>query len=310
MNAGQCKISVIVPVYKVEPYLCRCIDSILVQTHRNFELILVDDGSPDNCGTICDEYAERDSRIVVIHQENGGLSAARNAGIDWVFTNSDSQWLTFVDSDDCIRPQMLDHLYQAVSDSGALLSISKPHFFSDCPTVENTTFDNVEFQNMSGREICKLLYTTWNIDYVTVWGKLYHRDLFLQARFPIGKIHEDQNLIPRIVYSSNQVALVSNRYYCYLQCRSDSITYEDFSVRRFDEVDGVNACIRFYESQEDEELVRMAMEVRDRILHSCLLASWKRGLWREIPKEHRPGFWRGCKILVDGLYRKIKNGFR
>lgn len=94
------EITVVVPVYKVEQYLHRCIDSILVQTYRDFELILIDDGSPDSCGMICDEYAKSDSRIHVIHQENGGLSAARNAGIDWAFANSDSQWLTFIDSDD------------------------------------------------------------------------------------------------------------------------------------------------------------------------------------------------------------------
>ena len=107
------KISVIVPVYKVEKYIHRCVDSILGQTYADFELILVDDGSPDNCGAICDEYAAKDSRVVVIHQENGGLSAARNAGIDWAFANSDSQWISFVDSDDWIHPCFLERLWQA-----------------------------------------------------------------------------------------------------------------------------------------------------------------------------------------------------
>ena len=100
-------ISVIVSVYKVEPYIRQCVDSILAQTFTDFELILVDDGSPDNCGAICDEYAAQDCRVRVIHQENGGLSAARNAGIDWAFANSDSQWLAFVDSDDWVHPDYL-----------------------------------------------------------------------------------------------------------------------------------------------------------------------------------------------------------
>ena len=111
MSTGQDKISVIVPIYNVEPYLRRCIDSILAQTHVNFELILVDDGSPDHCGEICDEYAMHDDRIVVIHQKNCGVAAARNAGIDWTFANSDSEWLTFVDSDDYIHPEYLERLY-------------------------------------------------------------------------------------------------------------------------------------------------------------------------------------------------------
>ena len=97
------KISVIVPVYNVQQYLHRCVDSILGQTFTDFELILVDDGSPDGCPAICDEYAVKDSRIHVIHQENAGLSAARNTGIDWVLATSDSQWISFVDSDDFIE---------------------------------------------------------------------------------------------------------------------------------------------------------------------------------------------------------------
>ena len=100
-------ISVVVPVYNVEKYIHQCIDSILSQTFTDLELILVDDGSPDRCPQICDRYAEQDQRIHVIHQKNGGLSAARNAGIDWAFANSDSQWITFVDSDDWVHPELL-----------------------------------------------------------------------------------------------------------------------------------------------------------------------------------------------------------
>lgn len=106
-------ISVIVPVYKVEKYLPRCIDSILAQTFQNFEVILIDDGSPDHCPEICDEYAGKDDRITVIHQENGGLSAVRNAGINWAVAYSDSEWVTFVDSDDWIHPRMLEFLLNA-----------------------------------------------------------------------------------------------------------------------------------------------------------------------------------------------------
>ena len=106
-------ISIIVPVYQVEEYLHRCIDSILKQTYPDFEVILIDDGSPDNCGNLCDEYAKKDTRIHVIHQMNGGLSVARNSGIDWAFANSSSKWLTFIDSDDWVHPQYLEVLLNA-----------------------------------------------------------------------------------------------------------------------------------------------------------------------------------------------------
>ena len=105
------EISVIVPVYKVEQFIHRCVDSILLQSFYDFELILVDDGSPDQCGAICDAYAAADNRIHVIHQKNGGLSAARNTGIDYVMANSKSHWLTFVDSDDWLHPDFLKVLY-------------------------------------------------------------------------------------------------------------------------------------------------------------------------------------------------------
>ena len=116
------KISVIVPVYKVEPYLRKCVDSVLGQTFKDFELILVDDGSPDNCGKICDEYAAADDRVKVIHQANGGLSAARNAGIDWVMAYSKSEYITFIDSDDWVADTYLERLYEGVG-LGAEISV-------------------------------------------------------------------------------------------------------------------------------------------------------------------------------------------
>ena len=106
------KVSVIVPVYKVEKYLQRCLDSLLNQTFVDFDLILIDDGSPDKCGGICEQYADSDKRVHVIHQKNGGLSAARNSGIEWSIAHSGSQWITFVDSDDWVHPQYLNILYE------------------------------------------------------------------------------------------------------------------------------------------------------------------------------------------------------
>ena len=110
------EVSVIVPIYNVELYLSRCIDSILAQTFTDFELILVDDGSPDKCGEICDKYAAQDKRIHVIHKENGGLSDARNAGIEWTLNNTSCLWITFVDSDDWVHPEYLEILYKVCKD--------------------------------------------------------------------------------------------------------------------------------------------------------------------------------------------------
>lgn len=305
MSTGQDKISVIVPIYNVEPYLRRCIDSILVQTHVNFELILVDDGSPDHCGEICDEYAMHDDRIVVIHQKNCGVSAARNAGIDWVFANSNSQWISFVDSDDCIRPQMLEHLLKAATSSGVLLSLCMLAVFTK-DIDPNTSFaDKLDIQMFSGKEVCKSLYLNERIFCTAPHSKMYHRDLFNDFRFPVGKIHEDQSLIPRLLYSAGHIAAVFNPYYCYF-IRPGSIMNEAFSIRRFDNVDALDTCIRFYESHGEDELARLATKARDRAWNDCILASWKRGLWKDIPKQHKPTFLQSCRVLAIGICRKVK----
>lgn len=113
------EVSIIVPVYKVEPYLNKCVDSILAQTFTDFECILVDDGSPDSCGKICDEYVQKDSRVKVIHQENQGLSAARNSGLDM----ASGAWIVFVDSDDWIEPDAVEVLYRAALQNDADMAV-------------------------------------------------------------------------------------------------------------------------------------------------------------------------------------------
>ncbi|RGM21729.1 glycosyltransferase family 2 protein [Eubacterium sp. OM08-24] len=163
-------ISVIVPVYKVEEYIYRCVDSILAQSFKDFELILVDDGSPDNCGKICDEYAQKDKRITVIHKENGGLSDARNTGIDWALKNSNSNWITFIDSDDWVHTDYLKNLYNAVKENNVDISV--------CGYVNTTGEDDLHTKNS---EINTLLCTPEdffinnNINAVVAWGKLYKK---------------------------------------------------------------------------------------------------------------------------------------
>ena len=204
-------ISVIVPVYKVEKYIHRCIDSILAQTFTNFELILVDDGSPDNCGAICDEYAAKDARIHVIHQENGGLSAARNAGIDWAFANSDSQWLTFIDSDDWVHPQYVEALYSAVQKCAVAVSI--------CGYIE-TTGEEVfakEAELQAELHPVEQFYVERNVNATVAWGKLYAKDCFKSIRYPVGKIHEDEFVTYRILFEFDKIAFLPAPLYAYYQ---------------------------------------------------------------------------------------------
>lgn len=203
------QISVIVPVYKVEEYLRRCVDSILSQTFHDFELILVDDGSPDNCGKICDQYADIDSRVVVIHQENRGLSGARNAGIDWAFDNSDSEWLTFVDSDDWISVEYLNALLKSVLywqtpiACTEYIRVSADDLTPELLSCESKLVNAEEF------------FTDKNITATIAVGKLYKKILFSDIRYPEGKLHEDEYTTYRILFSFDKLAYIATPLYYY-----------------------------------------------------------------------------------------------
>lgn len=233
-------ISVIVPVYNVEPYLRRCVDSILEQTFTDFELILVDDGSPDNCPAICDEYAKTDSRIHVIHQENGGLSAARNAGIDLAFGNSDSQWLSFVDSDDWVHPQFLQFLYEAAINCNAGICVcchKQTH-----EKITNTKLDVPIPSKLSFEEFYSLRNDSVNI--ITAWAKLYRKDYFQGIRYPIGRINEDIFTTHKLLTQSPRIAFVDCELYFYF-INPDSIMRRNWTPDRLNEIQGYEELIQF-----------------------------------------------------------------
>lgn len=221
-------ISVIVPVYNVEKYLHRCVDSILAQSFTDFELILVDDGSPDNCGKICDEYAKNDSRIHVIHKENGGLSDARNVGIDWAFANSDSQWITFVDSDDWVSRKYIEFLYYIVLENNADISCC---MWTDCDFLDNHTKDELVFELLSGEDFCADNY----IQSQSACCRLYSKNIINGIRFPVGKLHEDVFVIPKVLLNCNVIAFIHSIPLYYIDnSNSDSITRSKWNPKRMD----------------------------------------------------------------------------
>ena len=233
------RISVIVPVYKVEKYLNRCVDSILEQTFTDFELILVDDGSPDNCVKICDDYAKKDSRIRVIHKQNGGLSDARNVGIDWVFKNSGSKWITFIDSDDWISPNYLEVLYNIVTKQNKDISIC--NFVKTDGLNENIFSDRVSVKFWNTEE----LFCENNAVATVAWGKLYKRDLFSKIRYPVGMLHEDAFVTYKLLFKYYEVAVVEEPLYAYFQ-RDSSIMNMSWSPRRLVAFDAYDEQIKFF----------------------------------------------------------------
>lgn len=240
-------ISIIVPVYNVEKYLEKCVQTILEQTYKNYELILVDDGSKDGSGLICDEIQKNDNRVKVIHKENGGLSSARNAGIRVARGN----FFVFIDSDDTIDATMLERLYAALSESKASLAICSYDFVDEKGKLlekKNEIQDGV----YSSYQMQKLLNSDKYWYYVTAWNKLYKRSLFDDIEFPEGKINEDQFIAHRIVDKADRVVVIKDQLYHYLK-RSNSIT-ATINVKRLDDTFALQDRINYYESHGLKEL--------------------------------------------------------
>lgn len=215
-------ISVIVPIYKVEDYLDRCIQSIVEQTYRNLEILLVDDGSPDRCPDICDTWAKRDKRIRVIHKKNGGLSDARNVGID----QSNGDWILFIDSDDYILPSMCERLFKVAKTTQSDIAVCS--YFMDYGDRKKSLkpFIKDKQKILSRDEAMNLYFVHHPVEFVVAWNKLYRSKVFFdeqRVRYPVGWLHEDEFTTYKIFYSANRVVWIQDELYGYIQ-RDGSIT--------------------------------------------------------------------------------------
>lgn len=242
------QISVIVAVYKMPQYLPRCIEGILNQTFRDLELILVDDGSPDECGEICDTYAAKDSRVKVIHKQNAGVCAARNTGLDWVYANSDSKWIFFHDNDDWIHPETLQRLLNAAEETDTAISI--------CGYEVTTGEDPVISPEQLKPVLCsaKDFYMTKFVNATVCWGKLYRRDLFENRRYPEGKYIEDEFLTYKLLFASGNLAVIPAPLYAYFLNRA-GISKKAWVPKRLDAWEAYEQQIAFFEELGDEDLI-------------------------------------------------------
>lgn len=209
-------ISIIVPIYKVETYLEKCIVSILSQTLRDIEIILVDDGSPDNCGKICDSYASKDSRIVVIHKKNGGLSSARNAGIDI----AKGEYLMFVDSDDYVEPDFCEKAYHLVVYNNVLCASFGYYEHWNDRTYELHTSKE---KTIPAIDAIKSLIIKNDVIYNFAWNKIYHKSLFNSIRYPEGRYYEDQGTTYKLFDAAKLIYVDPSMLYHYNR-RQESIT--------------------------------------------------------------------------------------
>lgn len=236
-------VSVIVPVYKVEPFLERCLESIVNQTYRHLEIILVDDGSPDACGTICDRYALKDSRIRVIHKKNGGLSSARNAGLDIVT----GDYISFVDSDDYIATDMYENLVKEVSDESPDIVIFD-YFIVDSAGIraEKSKLD----KNIRLEEMQEMILLDQYPSYV--WNKFFRATLFGNVRMSLRRF-EDLMVMPEIFLKARKIAYLPKPFYYYNHISDTSLTS---SVNVNNKLNAVSKYGLFRAWQEHEKIAR------------------------------------------------------
>ncbi len=249
------QISIIVPVYNVEKYIDCCVQSIINQTYENFELIIIDDGSPDNCPSICDKWGKKDLRIKVLHKTNGGLSDARNYGLKY----AKGEYITFIDSDDYISPFYLEKLYNLIINNDADIACVKHLSFNgNRQVIDNNISD--DFLIIDYQKACKELFTTQRLT-TMAWGKLYAKNIIDTTEFPIGKNHEDTATICKYLYYSskfkNKIAISQDQLYYYRQNNS-SITSTKSIKNLTDSLWSDVVRARFFSEVNEKELEKMA----------------------------------------------------
>ena len=255
-------ISIIIPIYKVEAYLDRCVQSVADQTYRNLEIILVDDGSPDRCPDICDSWSEKDSRIRVIHKENGGLSDARNAGI----RAATGELIGFVDGDDYISGEMYEILYDRIlADGSDIAACGVNMIWEDSGKTRLMTKEGtVVLNHEDAMRAC--IDETWLIP--PVWNKLYRKELVNDLFFPVGKYHEDVFWTWKAIAKAESVSFTGEPCYYYVQ-RAASIMGEKYSLKRLDAIEAKIERLDYLRANEKDNHELLA-DAEINLIFSCL----------------------------------------
>ena len=247
-------VSVIIPVYNVEKYISECLDSVIAQIYTNLDIVIVDDGSLDGSGAICDKVAANDDRINVIHTENRGVAEARNCGLK----AAKGDYITFVDPDDIVAPSFVADLLEACLENDCLISQCTHVRFDKTDELVHCNSFKPEYTIWSGREMCKKLYTSEGMDASVLWTKLYHKKVWDSITFPTGKIHEDFWAIYKVLYSTERIVCLNSVLYYYRKNHS-SITGMKFYNDRFQYFEALEEQMNDYIAWNEEELYKMAI---------------------------------------------------
>ena len=262
MRSSNCALkqmlSVIIPVYNEQDYLARCIDSVLCQSHKDLEIILVDDGSTDHSGSVCDDYASRDSRIKVIHKSNGGLSDARNAGLD-VITGD---YVTFIDADDYVHPCFAELLLAAINDSGVQIAVCRWQELNEGSEHKPVDTTVIALRTFTQEEAINSIFYQKELTH-SACSRIFKTSIFDDIRFPKGVLYEDLAVIYPIMKKVDKVALIDPPMYYYMHRKGSIIT--TMTLQRTQVLDHLEAL----ETQVAEEAPQYLPAVRSRHLSAC-----------------------------------------
>lgn len=237
------KVSIVVPVYNVEKYMKRCLDSILAQTYTNLEIILVDDGSTDSSGEICDTYAEKDNRVVVIHKDNGGLSDARNVGIE----KATGEYIAFIDSDDYIDLSMVQVMVEKLEATSSDIVLCNYEYVDEDGRLidESNGETRVISEELTSEQALDRLCKANSTYYTIACNKIYKKEIFDKVRFRKGKLHEDEFIVHEIYARMNKMVCIEDGFYKYVQ-RNSSITNNNRTSRHLDVVEALFLRTQFF----------------------------------------------------------------
>ncbi len=291
-------VSVVVPVYNRKEYVGRCINSILKQTYRNLDIILVDDGSTDGSADILDSYADMDDRIRVIHKTNGGLSDARNAGID----SAKGEYICFVDADDSVNEHYIEYMLKACIDHNCDMAICRYKNVYRDDSIDYSDAPEYSVEIKTSIEALEDIYSIRNVETIVAWNKIYRASLFEDVRYPIGRIHEDEATTPLLIYAADRVARIDAELYYYLQ-NDSGITGSEFSAKRLDILWAIEKRMEFYKS---EGLTELYYKDLYKYLQKLLICHYKisrskdndRAIKSELMKKYRNAY----KLSVNAAW--------
>ncbi len=278
-------VTVVVPVYRIQEYINECVDSIIRQSYKNIEIILVDDGSDDQCPEICDNYAAANSNIRVLHKQNGGLSSARNAGIE----EAAGEYITFIDGDDIIAEDMIETMVDiALKESADIVKISLIRASKLPVEIQNTK----DYKILTPIEALNEIYAG-QPQVISACGKLFKTSLFEDICFPEGYIHEDEFITPKLYYKAEKIAFCEAVLYYYMQRENDSILRSNFNPKRLDVLYVMEDRIEFFNSCGLKQLKQKAI-----VDYYCHI----KRLLRETKKVNYTDGYKTVKSKIFGRY--------